>query len=159
MHIELSTLSQATRRGVKLGVGIALVALQLQGGLMSSAQAASFKCGKHLSASEKIVCDDPELSKLDDKLAADYQRALDAAVDKAAIEADRTQQWAWRQHNCTDAQCVKGWYERRIGELEADYTQGQHAQREAFEHDLADQHLAPSAQSALRELKHVDDAQ
>jgi uncharacterized protein len=159
MHIEFSTLSQAARRGAKLGVGIALLALQLHGGLMSSAYAASFKCGKHLSASEKIVCDDPALSKLDDTLAADYQRALEAAVDKSAIEADRTQQWAWRQHNCSDAQCVKGWYERRIGELEADYTQGKHAQRAAFEQDLADQHLAPSAQSAVRELKHVSDAQ
>ncbi|WP_131799794.1 lysozyme inhibitor LprI family protein [Paraburkholderia ginsengiterrae] len=117
------------------------------------ASAVSFKCTSKMSASEKIVCNDPALSALDDRLAASWQHAKDTTLDTAALESARTQQWLWRQHNCTDAACVKGWYDRRIAELDADFEQAKHARREAFEASLVKQNLAPSAADAVRKMK------
>jgi uncharacterized protein len=121
--------------------------------LAVDASAASFKCTSKSSASEKIVCKEPSLSALDDRLAAAWQRAKEAMLDTAALEAARTHQWLWRQHNCTDEACVKSWYDRRIAELDADYVQAKQARREAFDASLAGQNLAPSAADAVRKMK------
>jgi uncharacterized protein len=117
------------------------------------ASAASFHCTGKSSASEHIVCKDERLSALDDKLAVAFQRAQDTAADPRSIEADRTQQWLWRQHNCTDKACVRAWYERRIAELDADYEQAKVVQNDAFEAALSAQKLAPSAEAAVRQMK------
>jgi uncharacterized protein len=119
-----------------------------------NATAASFHCTKNSSSSEKIVCDDPQLSSLDDQLATAYQRARDASIDPRPVESARIQQWLWRQHNCTDKACVQNWYDRRIVELDADYDQAKHAQHDAFEAALAGQKLAPAAADAVRQMKH-----
>ncbi|MFM0168142.1 lysozyme inhibitor LprI family protein [Paraburkholderia sediminicola] len=121
--------------------------------LAADASAASFKCTSKSSASEKIVCKDLALSALDDRLAAAWQRAKNTTLDMAALEAARTHQWLWRQHNCTDQACVKSWYDRRIAELDADYEQAKQARREAFDASLAGQNLAPSAADAVRKMK------
>lgn len=155
MHTSKRNVSRSGRFSVKLGAGVAVFVLTLAG-LPLAAQAASFRCGKHQSFSEQAVCSDPDLSHLDDKLAEDYQRALDIALDKQAIEDARVQQWSWRQHNCTDRACVQNWYERRISELEADYNQGKKAQAVAFEDNLARQDLAPSARIEVRAIKKND---
>jgi hypothetical protein len=55
--------------------------------------------------------------------------------------------------NPPGSSCVQGWYERRIAELDADYEQAKHAQRDAFEASLAEQKLAPSAVDAVRQMK------
>ncbi|PRX36757.1 hypothetical protein B0G75_101946 [Paraburkholderia sp. BL18I3N2] len=121
--------------------------------LAVDASAASFKCTSKSSASEKIVCKEPALSALDDRLAAAWQRAKEATLDTAALEAARTHQWLWRQYNCTDEACVKSWYDRRIAELDADYVQAKQARHEAFDASLAGQNLAPSAADAVRKMK------
>ncbi len=121
--------------------------------LAGNASAASFHCASKASASEKIVCKDLQLSSLDDRLAAAYQRARDTSIDPRGVESARIEQWLWRQRNCTDKACVQGWYERRIAELDADYEQAKHAQRDAFEASLAEQKLAPSAVDAVRQMK------
>ncbi|MDE1179971.1 hypothetical protein [Paraburkholderia sp.] len=117
------------------------------------AAAASFQCSKHSSASEKIVCNDAQLSALDDRLAASYQRAKEESTDPVALEAARTHQWLWRQHNCTDKACVTDWYQRRIAELNADFHQATQSRHDAFEASLKDQHLEPSAADAVRRMK------
>lgn len=121
--------------------------------LAVDASAASFKCTSKSSVSEKIVCKEPALSTLDDRLAAAWQRAKEATLDTAALEAARTHQWLWRQHNCIDEACVKSWYDRRIAELDADYVQAKQARRDAFDASLAGQNLAPSAADAVRKMK------
>ncbi len=153
MHTSKRNVARSGRFSIKLGAGVAFFVLNLAGGLLPAAQAASFQCGKHQSFSEKAVCSDPDLSHLDDKLAETYKRALDVALDKQAIEDARVQQWLWRQHNCDDRACVQNWYERRISELEADYNQGKKAQAVAFEDNLARQDLAPSARIAVRAIQ------
>jgi Uncharacterized protein conserved in bacteria, putative lipoprotein len=132
-----------------LSIGMLLVGATLA----ADASAASFKCTSKSSVSEKIVCKEPALSALDDRLAAAWQRAKEATLDTAALEAARTHQWLWRQHNCTDEACVKSWYDRRIAELDADYVQAKQARREAFDASLAGQNLAPSAADAVRKLR------
>jgi uncharacterized protein len=132
---------------------LSLCVLAVCATLAGSASAASFHCSSKSSASEKIVCADPELSSLDDRLAVSYQRARDASPDPRSVETARIQQWLWRQHNCTDKTCVLNWYQRRIAELDADYDQGKQAQHDAFEAALVEQKLAPSAVDAVRQMK------
>ena len=119
------------------------------------AQAASFPCRHDQSSSEKLICQDPELSSLDDKLAALYIHAKDLALDRDALEADRINQWVWRQRHCTDKACVTNWYARRIAELEADVQQGQKAQALSLKTNLDAQGLPPDAQQAVVEIKRV----
>jgi uncharacterized protein len=145
--------SLLARGGIRLLVGSVLLGLQSHGMLLGSVYAASFECGPRASASERAVCGDPAMSALDDRLARVYRRALDTAVDKSAIEADRITQWQWRQRNCSDKACVRDWYERRIGELKADIAVGRQAQHDSFEHSLAAQHLAPSTRTVLQNLQ------
>ncbi|MEW6340583.1 MAG: hypothetical protein AB1704_07865 [Pseudomonadota bacterium] len=118
-----------------------------------TASAASFHCTSKASASEKIVCQDPQLSSLDDQLAASYQRAVAASLDPRSVESARIEQWRWRQRNCTDKACVLSWYQRRIAELDADYGQAKQAQHDAFEASLTEQKLAPTAADAVRQMK------
>ncbi|MFM0506734.1 lysozyme inhibitor LprI family protein [Paraburkholderia sp. RL17-373-BIF-A] len=143
------TLQRLTTPCALLSIGLLVAGATLA----MDASAASFKCTSKSSASEKIVCKDPALSALDDRLAAAWQRAKDTTLDTAALEAARTHQWLWRQHNCTDQACVKRWYDRRIAELDADYEQAKQARREAFDASLAGQNLAPSAADAVRKMK------
>jgi len=91
----------------------------------ASVQAASFDCSKARSFSEKAVCDNPQLSSLDDTLARSYAKAFSASVDKPAVAAVRIQEWRWRQVHCKDERCVENWYARRIAELDADDAQHQ----------------------------------
>lgn len=130
-----------------------LASLMLGGGFSATAQAASFHCGKRVSSSEKLVCNDPELSSLDDKLAISYKRAKDVTPDTAAFEDDRVKQWQWRQHNCKDKVCVVNWYNRRISELDADFDQGTENQATVLKASLSEQNLAPPAQAAVLRIK------
>ncbi len=147
--VFVRTLAHLVKPTALLSVGMLAAGVTLA----VDACAASFKCTSKSSASEKIVCKDPALSALDDRLAAAWQRAKDTTLDTAALEAARTQQWLWRQHNCTDETCVKSWYDRRIVELDADYDQAKQARREAFEASLVKQNLAPSAADSVRKMK------
>ena len=130
-----------------------LALLLLGGGFSGSAQAASFHCGKKVSSSEKLVCNDQELSSLDDKLAIAYKRAKDVTPDTAAFEDERVKQWQWRQHNCKDKTCVINWYNRRTSELDADFDQGTENQVTVLKASLAEQNLAAPAQAAVLRIK------
>lgn len=81
-----------------------------------SSVAVSFDCSKARSKSERLICGDPQLSAMDDQLAAlaragkqrspkprQYQRMLDEA-------------WLVRQ-NCQDIACVELWYRQRLAVL------------------------------------------
>jgi uncharacterized protein len=140
------------------GLSAAALALFATLAVSTTAQAASFHCPHNASASERIVCTDPALSALDDKLAALYKSAVDATPDATALEADRVHQWQWRQHNCKDKACVTDWYNRRIAELEGDYRHGQQATAQRVKDGVVDQHLAPTAQDAVLQMKGIEQA-
>ncbi|WP_052408821.1 lysozyme inhibitor LprI family protein [Paraburkholderia acidipaludis] len=121
----------------------------------SLAHAASFHCPHNASASERLICSDPQLSALDDKLAALYRGAVEATPDTTALEADRISQWQWRQHNCKDKACVADWYDRRIAELQGDLQHGKEASAERVRTGVVDQQLAPAAQDAVLQIKGI----
>ncbi|MEM5313166.1 hypothetical protein [Paraburkholderia sp. JHI869] len=136
----------------KRGLNAAAIALFASLAGSPFAHAASFHCPHNASASERLVCNDPTLSALDDKLAALYHSALDTTTDTTALEADRVSQWQWRQHNCKDKACVTDWYDRRIAELEGDLKHGKQAAVQRVKEGVVNQNLAPSAQDAVLEM-------
>lgn len=98
-----------------------LVVTALSGCLLSavSAQGASFDCAKASTKVEHIICDNPEISKLDKELDALYKIAQQ---DPARAEATRfsQKQWIqkWRNQDwCKDAACVNEAYVVRIKHL------------------------------------------
>lgn len=83
-----------------------------------STHAVSFDCAKAGTKVEHIICDNPEISKLDDKLAASYKTALQ---DQAQVETVKQaqKQWVKERNACVDAECVKLAYEVRLSMLAA----------------------------------------
>lgn len=138
--------------------GMTISAIALFAAACGYAQAASFQCRHNQSSSEKLVCNDPELSSMDDKLSTLYSRAKDLAPDRDALEADRLSQWNWRQTHCTDKACVSNWYSRRITELDADIQQGQQAQIVSLKANLTAQNLPTDAQEAVLQIEGVHPA-
>ena len=84
--------------------------------VLSGTQAASFDCAKAQSKVEHLVCDNQEISKLDEELSAAYKVA---AQDKqrAASVKQAQKKWLRERNNCADAACVKRAYEMRLSAL------------------------------------------
>lgn len=81
--------------------------------LASSANAASFDCAKAQSKVEYLICGNPEISKLDEKLNTAYKTALQD--EKQADTVKQAQkQWMKVRNDCADAACVKHTYEARL---------------------------------------------
>jgi uncharacterized protein len=152
-HIDKSAVHLRRRAAASVIVPLVALAATIQ-----LAHAASFKCPHDASVSEKLICNDPQLSALDDKLAVVYRLAKDAAPVPDAIEADRVAQWEWRQHNCKDKACVADWYERRIRELGADVAHGRSAEIAMLAANMAEQRIEPEARAAVVQLKGFGDA-
>ena len=91
---------------------IALLALAFAAPLAS---AASFNCAKAVSPVEKMVCANPELSRLDDYLNGSYKRAVERVGDKLAM---REWQRSWLKsgtlNDCKTTECVKLAYGTRV---------------------------------------------
>ncbi len=98
----------------------AWVAATLLGGLglAVSAQGASFDCGKAQTKVEHLICDNPEISKLDDELKAGYKAALQDEKQADSIKQAQ-KQWMKKRNGCADAACVKSAYETRVAALGA----------------------------------------
>lgn len=82
------------------------------------AHAASFDCNKGRSLTERMICSDPALSKLDDALGQLYWKARRRVANRRAFLTDSDSKWAWREANCRDAACLGTWYATRIEELQ-----------------------------------------
>ena len=60
--------------------------------LMASSQSASFDCAKAQNKVEYLICNNPEISKLDDDLNAAYNKAI---LEGTRIDAIRQSQKQW----------------------------------------------------------------
>ena len=83
------------------------------------ALAQSFDCLGRLSADERVICNSPSLSRLDEQLAEAYEDAL-AARPVLERDALRTEQrdWVDLRRNCGRRKgCIKGLYEDRLADL------------------------------------------
>ncbi|RQZ14038.1 hypothetical protein DIE15_19160 [Burkholderia sp. Bp9031] len=73
-------------------------------------QQTSFDCSKAKSIPEYLICHDADLAASDRDLAAVYQQAKDAVVDKSAFAERARKQWNFREKNCHDKECLVSWY-------------------------------------------------
>jgi uncharacterized protein len=86
------------------------------GSLALPAQGASFDCAKASTKVEHMICDNPELSKLDDELAAKFKSAQPGGADRAELVRDQ-RQWLSERNACPSVACVKDAYEKRLTAL------------------------------------------
>src|SRR4249920_1909427 len=84
----------------------------------AGAQAASFDCKKARSEDEKAICANPELSKLDEDLAAAFKATLglmSGDTRRIAIFRKAQTEWVKDRDRCGGtASCLKNEYVRRI---------------------------------------------
>ena len=108
---EKDRMNSSSRLKTIVGMGLGMLFL------LTTAQAASFDCGKAASEVEKMICNDDELSKLDESLSKAYLRALTRTHRKRDMVGSQ-RQWLKNERNtCQDAACVKRAYQTRIKEL------------------------------------------
>lgn len=79
----------------------------------------SFNCAKASTFSEKAICTDTLLGKLDGALAENYKSMLAADIgDGTKNELKATQRkWIAERNKCADNQCVANIYRKRIDEI------------------------------------------
>lgn len=96
--------------------GIAIAALFCMVSL--PAYAASFDCKKAASKVEKIICNNKELSQLDEELAGAYKVALRDTVHTDSIKQSQ-RLWLRQTQNCyrDEVGCIKMLYQERIATL------------------------------------------
>lgn len=99
----------------KRGVWVAAALLGCMG-LAVSAQGASFDCGKASTKVERLICDNPYISELDDKLSAAYKAALKNKQQATAIRAVQ-RDWLEVRDECDTALCLLSSYEDRLKAL------------------------------------------
>lgn len=81
--------------------------------------APSFDCAKATTFSEKAVCNDPLLGKLDGALSQNYKYMLASDIgDGARSDLKATQKkWLSERNKCTDNECLTNSYRKRIDEI------------------------------------------
>lgn len=86
---------------------------------VTAAHAASFDCGKARSKVEHIICASPQISSLDDRLAASYGTAA-KALSPHGRQILKKGQLEWIRYlnlACDDAVCVQSEYKNRLKDL------------------------------------------
>lgn len=78
--------------------------------------AASFDCAKASSTTEKLICGDESLSKLDEQLSSSYKQTLELAADKEVFKKTQIE-WLKQQRVCKNVACLKAVYAARIDVL------------------------------------------
>lgn len=97
------------------GVWLVLCAVSVFS-LTQSVQAASFDCAKAQTQVERLICEDAELSMLDERLAEEYAAA--SKIDgKTGMIRQQQQKWLKVRNSCTNALCVKNEYFAQISKL------------------------------------------
>ena len=89
--------------------------------LINILHAASFDCNKALTKTERLICVDSELSKLDDSLASNYKntKKMFSSQDISTLKNDQ-RDWMKDRNKCSSPQskeCLVNVYEERIKEL------------------------------------------
>jgi uncharacterized protein len=82
--------------------------------LIGAAQAASFDCKLAQSTSEKLICNNSELSKLDEELAAQYKHRLKAVANPAELKNEQRRWLKQLRAQCQDALCYIKTYNERM---------------------------------------------
>lgn len=84
----------------------------------SVVHASSFDCASAGSKSEKAICADADLSRLDEQLAERWRATLASVPDPKALKTDQ-RQWLKNRNGCGDlTACLRRQYLMRLAELE-----------------------------------------
>ena len=113
----------------------------------STSNSPSFDCRKATTKVEKLICANPELSKLDVDLAELYKEA----VSKERSVRDDQRAWNIEKNKCVDADCLKTAYEDRLSDLTnfiVRYDRAALNQGQAQAPTPAPGNVSPGAQSA-----------
>ena len=81
--------------------------------LAGNVYGAGFDCTKASTTVEHLVCNDAELSKMDDALVSAYTRIISQASDREAVKTAQ-KEWLKRRDACKDAACLKKVYTSRL---------------------------------------------
>lgn len=83
-------------------------------GCITSAHSASFDCQKARSINEHLICNDAELSQLDNQLAKNYKDALQGSVISKDLIFNQREAWRRREKECASKPCLIDWFAQRI---------------------------------------------
>jgi len=85
----------------------------------NTACAASFDCSKAGTKVEKMICADPELSKLDEELDRKYQTALQGPWETSSrYKSEHDFTWLKKRNRCPDSKCLKYVYHQFLTYLD-----------------------------------------
>lgn len=90
----------------------------------ASAFPASFDCASPFGQIEIIICENEELSGLDDQLSFIFRSAVAAAPDKKRLQREQLTWISETRNACEDAACLEQAYRSRLSELTADNAAG-----------------------------------
>lgn len=79
--------------------------------------AASFDCSKATTLVENAICNDVEISALDDLLMDTYKKALANTDDQSGLKGEQRSWLKNKRNTCKNVACVKQAYVLRISEL------------------------------------------
>jgi uncharacterized protein len=80
--------------------------------------AASFDCDRATTLVEKLICSEPGLSQLDEKLSKTYEEVLRATPDRAGLKREQNN-WLREVRNlCRHSVCLEEEYRNRLAALE-----------------------------------------
>lgn len=85
-------------------------------GQSSISLAASFDCARASTLVESAICHDPELSSLDDSMAARYSEALRQSASPVQLKEGQ-HAWLKKRNLCKTAGCLKSAYQTRLEDL------------------------------------------
>ncbi|MFK5969651.1 MAG: lysozyme inhibitor LprI family protein [Candidatus Marithrix sp.] len=90
--------------------------------LTNPIMAASFNCGKATTETEYLICDDPILNDVDEKLGKAYKK-LRKVLSKKETKLLKQEQYKWLEQrdleliNCSELDCEVQFYEIRVKQL------------------------------------------
>jgi uncharacterized protein len=87
--------------------------------LLTTGHAASFDCARATSTIEQLICNDFQLSKIDEDLAAAYARALKETNNPESVRKQQREWLGKLRKSCADVACVKSAYLERITKLDS----------------------------------------
>jgi uncharacterized protein len=100
-------------------LSLVLLGTLTAGALAIPAEAQSFNCRYARSADEVLICQEPQLSRLDEELSAVYARVRNRTrgSDLEELTAEQASWLRGRKECSRDYRCIESYYRRRIAQL------------------------------------------
>src|SRR5215471_4723156 len=103
-------------QGLRLHLVSVLMAACSTAAFSNIAKGVSFDCSKATYTAEVLVCQNPVLSALDDRLAALYSSVRQQSSNPHQLILDE-RAWVARRNACRTIECISKAYKSRLSEL------------------------------------------